>query len=56
MDRQREGSSRHGGNHGRTDKGEAENAKAQASLDTDIDSRRGARDQDKAEGHTSGKE
>ena len=47
---------RHGGNHGRTDKGEAENAKAQASLDTDIDSRRGARDQDKAEGHTSGKE
>ena len=47
---------RHGGNRGRTDKGEAENAKAQASLDTDIDSRRGARDQDKAEGHTSGKE
>ena len=47
---------RHGGNHGRTDKGEAENAKAQASLDTDIDSRRGGRDQDKAEGHTSGKE
>ena len=47
---------RHGGNHGRTDQGEAENAKAQASLDTDIDSRRGARDQDKAEGHTSGKE
>jgi len=56
MDRQREGSSRHGGNHGRTDKGEAENAKAQASLNTDVDSLRGARDQDKAEGHTSGKE
>ena len=47
---------RHGGNHGRTDKGEAENAKAQASLNTDVDSLRGARDQDKAEGHTSGKE
>ena len=47
---------RHGGNHGPTDKGEAANERAQASRNTDVDSLRGARDQDKVEGHTSGKE
>ena len=46
---------RHGGNHGRTDKGEVKNGRAQASLNTDVDSRRTARDRDKAEGHTSGR-
>jgi hypothetical protein len=47
---------RHGGNSGRTDKGEAENAKRSASLNTDVDSLRRGRDQERAEGHTSGKE
>ena len=46
---------RHGGNHGRTDKGEARNERAQASLNTDLDSRRTPRDQEAAEGHTSGR-
>ena len=45
---------RHGGNQGRTDKGEAANARAEASRNTDVDSLRGARDQERAEGHTSG--
>ena len=47
---------RHGGNHGRADKGEAANERAQASRNTDVDGLRGARDQQEAEGHTSGKE
>lgn len=47
---------RHGGNHGRTDRGEAENSKQAASRNTDVDSLRRGREQDKAEGHTSGKE
>ncbi len=46
---------RHGGNRGRTDEGEARNERANASLNTDVDSRRTPRDQDEAEGHTSGK-
>lgn len=46
---------RHGGNQGRTDKGEARNKQQQAALNTDVDSRRRARDQDEAEGHTSGR-
>jgi len=46
---------RHGGNQGRTDKGEAKNGRAQASLNTDVDSRRTPREQDEAEGHTSGR-
>lgn len=46
---------RHGGNQGRTDEGEAANARAQASRNTDTDSLRGSRDKDKTEGHTSGR-
>ena len=46
---------RHGGNQGRTASGEAKNGRAQASLNTDVDSRRTPRDQDEAEGHTSGR-
>jgi hypothetical protein len=45
---------RHGGNHGRTDKGEAANERDQASRNTDVDSLRVPRDQEEAEGHTSG--
>jgi hypothetical protein len=37
------------------DKGEARNQRAQAALNTDVDSLRGARDRNKAEGHTSGR-
>ncbi len=47
---------RHGGNHGRTDTNEAEQAKDKARLNTDVDSLTRSRDQDEAEGHTSGKE
>jgi hypothetical protein len=46
---------RHGGNQGRTDRGEAENARRQAARNTDVDSRRGARERDRSEGHTSGR-
>lgn len=44
---------RHGGNKGRNDRHEAEQAKA-AVRNTDVDSLRRGRDQEKAEGHTSG--
>ena len=44
--------SRHGGNHGRNDRHEAEQAKAVRN--TDVDSLRRGREQEKAEGHTSG--
>ncbi len=47
---------RHGGNQGRTDRNEAEQAKRQGELNTDVDSLTRTRDQDEAEGHTSGKE
>jgi len=47
---------RHGGNQGRTDRNEAEQAKKNAGLNTDTDSLTRERDQDEAEGHTSGKE
>jgi hypothetical protein len=47
---------RHGGNRGRTDKGEAKHQKEEASLNTDVDSLRRGRDQEKATGHTSGKD
>ena len=47
---------RHGGNHGQTDRNEAEQAKDKAGLNTDVDSLTRVRDQDEAEGHTSGKE
>jgi hypothetical protein len=50
-----ESDGRHGGNHGRTDRGEAKNEREQASLNTDVDSRRTPRDQNEAEGHTSGR-
>jgi len=46
---------RHGGNQGHTDRGEARNERAEASLNTDTDSRRTPRDKDQAEGHTSGR-
>jgi hypothetical protein len=46
---------RHGGNQGKTDAGEARNQRAQASLNTDTNSRRTPRDKDEAEGHTSGR-
>lgn len=45
---------RRGGHRGKTDKGEAENEKA-AVANTDVDSLRRPRDQEEAEGHTSGK-
>ena len=44
---------RHGGNHGRNDRHEAEQAKA-AVRNTDVDSLRRGREQGKTEGHTSG--
>lgn len=44
----------HGGNNGRTDKGEAENQRKAASVNTDVDSLRQGRDRDKTQGHTSG--
>ena len=50
------GEGRHGGNQGRTDRNEAEQAKQQAGHNTDVDSLTRTRDQDEAEGHTSGKE
>jgi hypothetical protein len=43
---------RHGGNQGKTDKHEAERAKARGMGE----SLSGARDHDEAEGHTSGKD
>ena len=46
---------RHGGNQGKTDRGEANNQRTQASLNTDTDSLRTPRDKAKAEGHTSGR-
>ena len=46
---------RHGGNQGRTDKGEARNERAEAALNTDTDSLTRDRDQDRTEGHTSGR-
>ena len=46
---------RHGGGGGRTDKGEAANARAQAALNTDVNSLRRGRGKDKAQGHTSGR-
>ncbi len=47
---------RHGGNQGRTDRYEAEQAKRNAGLNTNVDSLTRERDQHEAEGHTSGKE
>ena len=44
---------RHGGNQGKTDKHEAEQAKARGGVEASLS---GAREQDEAEGHTSGKE
>jgi len=44
---------RHGGNQGRNDRHEAGQAKA-AVRNTDVDSLRRGREQEKAEGHTSG--
>ena len=46
---------RHGGNQGKTDRGEARNQRAQAALNTDTDSRRRGRDRDRSQGHTSGR-
>jgi hypothetical protein len=46
---------RHGGNQGKTDRGEARNARARAALNTDTDSRRIGRDKNRVEGHTSGR-
>jgi len=44
---------RHGGNQGRNDRHEAEQGK-DAVRNTDVDSLRRSREQEKAEGHTSG--
>jgi hypothetical protein len=44
---------RHGGNQGKTDKHEAEQARSKGGMG---DSLSVARDQDEAEGHTSGKD
>ena len=46
---------RHGGNQGRNDRHEAEQAKA-AVRNTDVDSLRRGRDQEKVEGHTGNRE
>lgn len=46
---------RHGGNSGRTDKGEAETEHRTAGVNTDVDSLRQGRDRDQTQGHTSGK-
>ena len=46
---------RHGGNQGKTDRGEARNQRRQASLNTDTDSLRGSRGGDRGQGHTSGR-
>ena len=46
---------RHGGNQGKTDRGEAAHKRARASRNTDTDSLRGSRDRDRVEGHTSGR-
>lgn len=51
----KESRGRHGGGGGKTDKGKARNARAQAALNTNVDSLSGARDRNKAEGHTSGR-
>lgn len=46
---------RHGGNQGRTDRGEARNQRAAAAVNTDTDSLRSGRDRDRRQGHTSGR-
>ena len=46
---------RHGGNQGKTDRGEAAHQRRQASLSTDTDSRRKGRGGDRGQGHTSGR-
>ena len=46
---------RHGGNRGKTDRGEARNQRSSASLNTDTDSLRRGRHRDRTQGHTSGR-
>jgi hypothetical protein len=47
---------RHGGNEGRTDKGEAKNARLDAARNSDVDSLARNRNEDRASGRSPGKD